>query len=196
MLVNEEDKNLANKISSGDTEAENYLFTRFKEKIQFLVRIRLKKKIPTEDQEDIVSEIMKAVMLSLRRGSFNAELGKPLEAYIAGIASNIVGQYFRKVKKLKEEIDIDLVKNIPNNENSLSELVREERNNKLQGYLQKLKPKYKEVLLLRIYENKSIDEISNILNIEKRRVSERINYAFKLFLKECKRDNYFQYYDD
>ena len=196
MPLNEEDKYLAEKIFSGDTEAENFFFTRFKEKIQLLVRIRLRKKIPIEDQEDIVSEIMQAVMLSLRKGSYNAELGKPLDAYIAGIASNIVGQYFRKVKKLNEEIDIDLIKNIPNDDNRLSALVKEERNKKLRGYLQKLKPKYKEVLLLRIYEDKSIDEISNLLNIEKRRVSERINYAFKLFLKECKRDNYFQYYDD
>ena len=196
MLVNEDDKELTAKIAEGDTDAENYLFTRFKEKIEFLVRIRLKKKIPVEDQEDIVSEIIQAVLLSLRKGSFNAELGKPLEAYIAGIAGNIVGQYFRKVKKLNEEIDIDLIKNIPNDDNRLSALVKEERNKKLRGYLQKLKPKYKEVLLLRIYEDKSIDEISNLLNIEKRRVSERINYAFKLFLKECKRDNYFQYYDD
>ena len=196
MLIGEDDKTLTTKIAEGDIEAENYLFTRFKEKIQFLVRIRLRKKIPMEDQEDIISEIQQAIMLSLRKGSFNPDLGKPLEAYIAGIASNVVGQYFRKLKKKKEEINIDLIENLPSGENHLSNLITEERNNKLRKYLQKLEPKYKEILQLRIYENKTIEEISILLNLEKRRVSERINYAFKLFLKECKRDNYFQYYGD
>ena len=56
MPLNEEDKYLAEKIFSGDTEAENFFFTRFKEKIQLLVRIRLRKKIPIEDQEDLVSD--------------------------------------------------------------------------------------------------------------------------------------------
>ena len=196
MLIGEDDKTLTTKIAEGDTEAENYLFTRFKEKIQFLVRIRLRKKIPMEDQEDIISEIQQAIMLSLRKGSFNPDLGKPLEAYIAGIASNVVGQYFRKLKKTKEEVNIDLIENLPSDENHLSNLITEERNNQLRKYLQKLEPKYKEILLLRIYENKTIEEISMLLNLEKRRVSERINYAFKLFLKECKRDNYFQYYGD
>ncbi len=196
MLIGEDDKTLTTKIAEGDTEAENYLFTRFKEKIQFLVRIRLRKKIPMEDQEDIISEIQQAIILSLRKGSFNPDLGKPLEAYIAGIASNVVGQYFRKLKKKKEEVNIDLIENLPSGENHLSNLITEERNNKLRKYLQKLEPKYKEILQLRIYENKTIEEISILLNLEKRRVSERINYAFKLFLKECKRDNYFQYYGD
>lgn len=196
MLIGINDKTLITKIAEGDTEAENYLFTRYNEKIQFLVRIRLRKKIPLEDQEDIISEIQHAIILSLRKGSFNPDLGKPLEAYIAGIASNMVGQYFRKLKKTKEEVDIDLIENLPSDENHLSNLITEERNNKLRMYLQKLEPKYKEILLLRIYENKTIEEISILLNLEKRRVSERINYAFKLFLKECKRDNYFQYYGD
>ena len=58
--------------------------------------------------------------------------------------------------------------------------------------MKRLKQKYREILLLRIYEEKSIEEISEHLKIERRRVSERINYAFKLLLKECKKENYFQ----
>lgn len=45
---------------------------------------------------------------------------------------------------------------------------------------------------MRVYDELSIDEISNHLGIEKRRVSERINYAFKLLLKELKKQKYFQ----
>jgi len=192
MLFNVDEKTIITRIAHGDSEAENHLFSCFKERIQFLVRIRSRGNIPVQDQEDIISEIQHAILLSLRKGGFDPERGKPLEAYIAGIAGNTVGQYFRKLKKEKANVDIDLQHHIENPGNILSDLIDEERREKLRNYLQRLKLKYKEVLVIRIYENKSIDEIAKQLNLDRRRVSERINYAFKLLLKECKKDNYFQ----
>jgi len=191
MLFNADEKTIITRIAEGDSEAENYLFSRFKERIQFLVRVRSRGNIPRQDLEDIVSEIQHAILLSLRKCGFDPERGKPLEAYIAGIASNIVGQYFRKLKKEKANVDIDL-HHIENPGNILSSIIDEERKKKLISYLQRLKQKYKEILVLRIYENKSIEEIAKQLNLDRRRVSERINYAFKLLLKECRKENYFQ----
>ncbi len=192
MLLNVDEKTIIARIADGDSEAENYLFSHFKERIQFLVRVRSRGNIPKQDQEDIISEIQHAILLSLRKGGFDQERGKPLEAYIAGIASNVVGQYFRKLKIEKTTVDIDLQHHLENPGNILSDLIDEERREKIISYLQRLKLKYKEVLVLRIYENKSIEEIAEQLNLDRRRVSERINYAFKLLLKECKKENYFQ----
>ena len=196
MSFNLEYGTLVERIANGDSEAENYLFSRFKEKIQFLVRVRSRGNIPRQDQEDIISETQQAILLSLRKGGFDPGRGKPLEAYIAGIASNFVGQYFRKLKREKNNVDIDLQHHVENPGNVLSNLIDEERKRKLISCLQKLKLKYTEVLVLRIYENKSIEEIAKQLNLEPRRVSERINYALKLLLKECRKKNYFQYFDD
>ena len=192
MLLNEDDKAIAARIVQGDTEAENYLFSCYKERINFLVRARLRGRASKEDHEDIISEIQQAILISLRKGSFNPDVGKPLEAYIAGIAGNIVGQYFRKLQREKTKVDIDSYHNIENTQNTLSDIIDAERREKLRSCLKRLKKKYKEVLLLRIYEDKSIEEIADQLKIERRRVSERINYAFKLLLKECKKENYFQ----
>lgn len=192
MLLNVDEKIIIARIIEGDSEAENYVFTHFRERIQFLVRVRSRGNIPAQDQQDIISEINQAILLSLRKGGFDPGREKPLEAYIAGIAGNIVGQYFRKLKREKINIDIDLQHHIENPGNILTDLIDEERVKKLKDYLQRLNQKYKEVLVLRVYENKSIEEIAKQLNIDRRRVSERINYAFKLLLKECKKDNYFQ----
>ena len=192
MLFNVNEKTIITRIAHGDSEAENYLFSSFKERIQLMFRVRSRGNIPKQDQQDIISEIQHAILLNLRKGGFDPERGKPLEAYIAGIAGNIVGQYFRKLKKEKINVDIDLQHHIENPGNILSDLIDEERREKLRNYLQRLKQEYKEVLVLRVYENKSIDEIAKQLNLDRRRVSERINYAFKLLLKECKKDNYFQ----
>ena len=188
----QEDKTLAARIAEGNSQAENELFLRLRERIQFLVRVRLKGKVPWEDQEDLVSEIHEAVLLRLRKGGYDPEQGKSLEAYTAGIVVNIVGQYFRKLKKEKIVVSGELLDSSPNQENILTDMIVEEHHKKIRECLRRLKPKYREVLLLRIYEMKSIEEIAQKLRLKHRRVSERIHYAFKLMVQECKRGDYFE----
>ncbi|QQS36614.1 MAG: sigma-70 family RNA polymerase sigma factor [Ignavibacteriales bacterium] len=193
MQINNDDILLADKIAKGDSDAENTLFKRYEERIHFLVRVRLRGRINSEIHRDIVSEAYNAVLVSLRKGGFDPSKGKPVEAYIAGIVSNVVALHFRNLKKEKQTDDIDLHQHISNGENQLSDILEEEKKEKIQLCLSRIKDKYKEVLILRIYDDKSIEEISDHLGIEKRRVSERINYAFKLLLTELKKENYFQY---
>lgn len=195
-MEQQKSKIIAKRVAERDSEAENELFVHFEKRIRFIVRVRLKGKVSSEDQKDIISEIQTAVLVSLRKGGFDPERGKRLEAYIAGIASNIIGQYFRKIKKVRETVSDGLDRINPRRENILSDMMTEERSEMLRKCLSRLKPKYREVLLLKLYESRSIAEIAQELKIEPRRVSERIHYAFKLLLKECKKENYFQYYDD
>lgn len=192
MQTNQEDNLLAERIVNGDSEAENILFLRFRERIELLVSVRLRRKVHPDEQKDILSEIYQAVLLSLRKGYFNSDTEKPLEAYIAGITSNVVGQYFRRQKREPEIRNIDYYQKIENHGNILSDLIDEEKRMRIKACLKRIKPKYLEIIVLRFYENKSIEEIAEHLNLEKRRVSERINYALKLLLKEINTDNYFQ----
>lgn len=189
-----DEKSLIEKIVLGDIEAENRLFLHFKERIEFLVRARLRNKISSDDQKDIISEARQAILLSLRKGGFDPAKGKPLEAYIAGIVSNVVAMYFRNLSKEKPTEDIDRHCTVKDPQNPLDNILDDERKDKIRKALYKLDKKYQEVILMRVYEEQSIEEISNQLGIEKRRVSERINYAFKLLLKELKKQNYFQYF--
>jgi RNA polymerase sigma-70 factor (ECF subfamily) len=190
-MVEPQDAALAQRVAGGDSQAETELFLRFGEPIKLMVQARLKRKVPLEDREDLVSEIQQATLLSLRRGGYDPAAGKSLGAYIAGIASNVVGQYFRKKQKAGI-VESGLMLEAPaDSPDKLSELLDEERHATLRRCLGRLKPQYKEVLLLRIYEQRSIEEIAAQLNLDRRRVSERIHYAFKLLIKECQRDDYF-----
>lgn len=191
MIHDEGIEKIIKRISEGDLMAENYLFRHLNEKIKFLVRVHLKGKIRDEDQQDIISEIYHAVLISLRKGRYNPYMGKSLEAYISGITGNVVGQYFRKQKKeLSKDNTIEFF-NIVYEENILKEIIDNERRERLKACLKRIKPKYQQVLILKFYEDKSLDEISKKLKLGKRRISERINYAIKLFLKEYKKDKYF-----
>lgn len=195
-MEHHKNKTIAERIAKGDSQAENELFSHYRKRIEFLVGIRLRGRAPIEDQKDLISEIQSAVLISLRKGGFDPSRGKPLNAYIAGTASNIIGQYFRKIRKEKEVVSDGLDEVNLDSENTLSELMTKERNERLRKCLGRLKSKYREVLILRIYEKKSIADIAGEIKVEPRRVSERIHYALSLFLKECRKENYFQYYDD
>ncbi len=186
------EKSLIDKIVSGDTDAENYLFLHFKERIEFLVRARSRNKVSSGDQKDILSEARQAILLSLRKGRFDPSKGKPLEAYIAGIVSNVVAMHFRNLKKENPAEDIDRYHSLKDFRNPLSEILDSEKKEKLTKALNKLDKKYRDVLIMRVYDEFSIEEISHQIGIEKRRVSERINYALKLLLKELKKQKYFQ----
>ena len=63
--------------------------------------------------------------------------------------------------------------------------------NMIKKALKNLKGKYQEVLFLKFFEELSVKEISDRLNLPTRRVSERINYALKLIKKEIERTGYF-----
>lgn len=190
-MVEPQDAALAERVTGGDPRAENELFVRFGEPIKSMVRARLKRKILAEDREDLRSEIQQATLLSLRRGGYDPATAKSLGAYIAGIAGHVVGQYFRRKKKdtlVGAGLMLEAQADSPD---KLSELLDEERHETLRRCLGRLKLQYKEVLLLRIYEQRSIEEIAGHLNLDRRRVSERIHYAFKLLLKECQKEPYF-----
>lgn len=184
---------IAQRIAVGEAQAECELFARFGEQIKLMVWARLKRKIATTEREDLVSEVQEAVLLSLRKGGYDPATGKPLAAYIAGIASHVVGQYFRRKTKECMIESGAILDYYPDSENILSDLLNAERGRILRKCLRRLPPKYKEVLLLRIYEQHSIEEIAEQLGLERRRVSERIHYAFQLLAKECQKENYFQY---
>ena len=187
-----DDIELASRIVKGDPEAENYLFSYYEERIRYLVRGRLRRTVSREDKEEIISKINQAILVSLRNNGYKPELNKPLEAYIAGIAGNVIAQYFRDIKKNIKTEDIDAHRNIANPVNASTEIAEEERKEQIERCLKRIKPKYAEVLLLRYYEDKSIEDIAEHLNIERRRVSERINYAIKLLLKKCSKEKFFQ----
>lgn len=190
-MSNGQDLLFVEKIAAGDAQAENELFYRYAEEIKLMVRTRLKVKVSLEDQEDMVSEILHASLVSLRNNQYDPSAGKGLGAYIAGIAYKIIGQYFRSKDKDKKIENSIMQESHEHQNNALNHLVEKERDHRLRIYLSRLKPKYKQVLLLRIYENKSIQEIADLLKLDRRRVSERIHYAFKLLIKECKKENYF-----
>jgi RNA polymerase sigma-70 factor, ECF subfamily len=145
--------------------------------VSFRVRRSIGGQIP--DWEDIVNEIMVNAIEKIRTGGFRGD--SSIGTFIFTITSRRIIDFIRqKTKTLKYAPEPDAFP-MPH------EYVEDrERAQHLAGMLEKLKPKYKEILYLYYYKELSRDEVARRLGITPRRVSERVNYAQKLLRKMMK----------
>jgi RNA polymerase sigma-70 factor (ECF subfamily) len=169
-------------IKKGNLRAEEELLNFFDERIRFIVLSRLNQYI--EEIDDVVQDIKMAVIISLRKGNFsNNKDGVTLGGYVYGITMNKISDYLKKLYKEKQ-IKADIADNEVHPLTDTEFIEKDEIKEHLKKAITNLKHKYKEIIYLRYYEELSIQEISNQLNLPARRVSERINYAIKLLKKE------------
>ena len=187
-MTKEQEIELIKRIYAGDAQAENELFSQFDSRIVRKVRFSIGTN--NKDWQDVVSEIQMALLNNLREGKFDVERGASLGTYVFGITMNKIRDYFKFRKKQ------EIMTPIRSAEHDLSveecpDIEQQEIRKMLRQLLEKLKIKYKEVLYLRYYEELSVAEISQKINLPPRRVSERINYAVKLLQKECEKEKFF-----
>lgn len=146
-----------------------------------VVGFRVKKSIgvKTPDWEDVVNEIMINVVEKLKKGEFRGD--SSIGTFIYTITSRRIIDFIRKKSKVLKHAPE------PNPYVSPQEHVeKRERAQWIADSIEKLKPKYKEVLYLYYYQELSREEVAKKLNISSRRVSERVNYAQKLLKKVMK----------
>ena len=146
-----------------------------------VVSFRVKKSIgvKTPDWEDVVNEIMINVVEKLKKGEFRGE--SSIGTFIYTITSRRIIDFIRKKSKV--------LKHAPEPNPYLSpqeHVENRERARWIADSIEKLKPKYKEILYLYYYQELSREEVAKKLNISPRRVSERVNYAQKLLRKVMK----------
>jgi RNA polymerase sigma-70 factor (ECF subfamily) len=146
-----------------------------------VVSFRVKKSIGvrTPDWEDVVNEIMINVVEKLKKDEFRGD--SSIGTFIYTITSRRIIDFIRKKSKV--------LKHAPEPNPYLSpqeHVENRERAQWIAGSIEKLKPKYKEVLYLYYYQELSREEVAKKLNISPRRVSERVNYAQKLLRKVMK----------
>lgn len=152
-------------------------------KIEEFVRYRIGNR---EDQEDVIAEIRVGVCDSFKKGLFEADRGTSEANYVLGICRNKLKTYYT-LRKRNQHIrpSGDDINYFPDPDIPPEELADDREY--VKRLVDSLEPKYREVLFLRYYQGKTIPEISRLLNLPTRRVSERINYAIQKLKKKLKR---------
>lgn len=164
-----------------------YLIRRYEAKLlRYIFRIS---SFTKEEAEDVLQEIFIKVYTNLN--NFDPDL--KFSSWIYRITHNQVISHYRQHKSRLQEVSLDI------NENFITTITDDLDLNKeidqlylkehLQEGLYKLPLKYREVLILKYLEDKSYQEISDIIKKPTGTVATLINRAKKSFINEIKNHN-------
>ncbi|MCB0258988.1 MAG: sigma-70 family RNA polymerase sigma factor [Calditrichaeota bacterium] len=171
---------LLQRIQSGDPEAEQELFVKgnLLEKISMIVRHRIQDS--PEAQQELVSDIVMSLLLSLRKGMFDPEKGS-LGTYAYGVARNKIRNYYRPSVSNKRQGTTLMENHLIFEDNRLE---KAEVTHVMERVLKNLAPKYQEVIIMRYYEELSVNEIARRINLTPKQVYSRIHYGLELIRSE------------
>ena len=131
------------------------------------------------DTEDVLQEIFLKCYVHLN--DYDPSL--KFSSWLYRIAHNETMSLFRKKRvrpvTMPTEEDLKLFENIPDKTDFLNELIQESDAKKLRDALGSINEKYRTVIVLRFFEEKSYTEISDILQIPEGTVATYINRGKK-----------------
>lgn len=158
-----------------DSAYFNELVLRYEEKLRRYIR-RIGR-VTNEDVEDILQEVFMKLYLNLN--AFNPKLS--FSSWVYRITHNETMTFFRKRKVRPQGHQIDLLpevfENLASEIDSIGEVEAAELHEALRKSIDTLSEKYREVIVLKYFEYKNYDEISDILKIPPGTVATRLARA-------------------
>jgi len=168
-------------LSLEDQIAFSVLINRYKDKIfNYIRRIS---SFSEEDARDVLQEVFLKVYLNLN--DFDDKL--KFSSWIYSIARNQVISSYRKFKVRPEgnsvAIDENIIKKFIFDFNIENEIDNKLTNKVIFDVFSDIKPKWKEILILKFFEEKDYNEISDIIKKPVGTVASMMNKAKKEFKK-------------
>ncbi len=173
------DEHIASLVQAGDANAFGVLIERYESKLKRYARKFLNSK---EDIKDLVQDVFIKSYTNIQ--SF--DLKQRFSPWIYRIAHNVfVNELKKKERGSFIFFDTDtILPHLPAKETTDGELLDAELAAELDTLLNKIKPKYREILVLHYLEELSYREISDILQIPVTTVGVRMNRG-RVKLKTC-----------
>jgi RNA polymerase sigma-70 factor (ECF subfamily) len=177
-MKDESDEEIVSKIREGNKDLYGVLIERYENKLT-----RYGKRFVSS--KDSITDVVQDVFIKAYVNLNSFDTSRSFSSWIYRIAHN---EYVNLLKKKKSsnfslfEFDTFFPQFVTG-KNPYEEAVKKEEKEKIEKVIDILPPKYKEPLLLFLYEDKSYEEISEILEIPKATVGVRIMRA-KQQLKE------------
>lgn len=162
-------------------EAFSGLVVRYEEKLRrYIRRLGVRNE---EDQHDLLQDIFIKVYKNLN--GFDQTLS--FSSWVYRIAHNEAVSHFRRRSSRPEGSQVDdgdeVVGMLPSGDDLIEEIVSRDDGRILRAALQKIDAKYRDIIILRYFEGKEYDEISDILEIPVGSVATRL-YRAKARLRE------------
>ncbi|MHB1051149.1 MAG: RNA polymerase sigma factor [Bacteroidota bacterium] len=168
------DEYLAIRLKNGDGRAASMIYERYKTGLFTFCRRLLG---DTEGAEDAVHETIVKMM------TLHGSLRNPgsLKSWLFTIARNEAFSALQKRQRVRPLSDED--ENIFSEDETATEIQRNEQSSIINNLLNRMLPQYKEVLLLREYETLSYEEIADVTGTSVSAVKSRLFKARKALLE-------------
>lgn len=152
------DADLIRSIIAGSKEDFRILMERYQQKVySYLYRFLYQNRDAAED-------VTQSVFLKVYQNLSAVDLNLPFQPWIYRIAHNEAANYLRtRSRKRESQLDDSQWDNFADDSNH-DDLSKKEDQVLVHKTLQKLKPKYREVIVLHYFEEKSYEEIAQILD--------------------------------
>ncbi len=186
IFTQESDEEIARKVQSGQIEVFAALVERYEQKMKRYARKFL---FGYEDIEDLVQKVFLKAYINIQ----SLDTSKKFSSWLYRIAHN---EFINEIKKRGREpvsfFDFDIF--FPHHrsaDNADRNLNKEEIREVIDNCLEKLKPKYREPIVLHYLEELSYKEIADVLQIPVSTVGVRLQRGKQIMRSFCKKLNYY-----
>ena len=180
------DSLLVQNAMAGDQKAYSDLMSLYWTSIEKTLSLKL---VSREDVEDLTIATFSKAFDKL--DSYNDSFA--FSTWIQTIASNTLIDFFRKkdqktisIDQQKEDDEINNIDVVDNSLNPENHLIRVQKNKHITGIVHRLKPHYRELIILRYLDEMSYVEISKKLNIPLGSVKAKLFRARDLLMHKLK----------
>jgi len=137
------------------------------------------------DVQDLLQEAIIVLWQNVNAGRF--ELNAKVSTYLFAIAKNKWMAEMRRRKRYDH--NIESIEKRTDGQNTLESIIDDEQKNLITDALKKLEPPCKELLLLFYFEERSMNEIAEILNFANSNVAKAKKYQCKKALEVLVKQN-------
>jgi RNA polymerase sigma-70 factor, ECF subfamily len=180
-LDNLNDEALIVFIREKDKQAYSLIMDRYGTKIRRYINRLINN---DADAQDLVQQ----VFINVYTDIFSFDEKRKFSSWIYRVAHNVAVNYLKKKRiKISLESNPAVANKLFSKEDVFEEVAREEAKDKMTSLLDDLPEKFKTPLILRFQEDKTYEEISDILRIPKNTVGTLISRAKKVLKKEIEK---------
>lgn len=168
------DQQLIERVLGGDASAFEHLFNRYRDSILQLYLQKTGRNI--DDSNDLLQETFVKIYLNLQRYSDQYTFGQ----WIYTIARNTFIDYVRR--KRDDTVSIDSLREASgistwNEPNPEERMITHQNRARIEAFLDRMSPRYKELIELRFFKEYSYEEIASHLNLPMGTVKTQIHRA-------------------
>lgn len=153
------DEEIVARVQNGNKEAFGEIVERYEKRLFGYIKNLINQ--PNEEVEDLLQEVFISAYVNIQ----GFDTRKKFSSWIYRMAHNEAVDYFR-TKRKKTILDETNEELVGDGRKLIEELeIEKEETETVKGAVEKLELKYKEVVMLNFFEDKSYEEISDILHI-------------------------------